>query len=122
MITMIMIQVRMECEVVADTSVSLSVTWKKDNIDLGTGDSGERITVDRDQTQSSIFMGTGKYTTTLVIKMVNFEDEGQHLNLVRILSQVGLRVMSLKKAAFWLESINIHEFLCKNDWNSALGF
>ena len=51
----------MECEVVADTSVSLSVTWKKDNVDLG-GDSGERITVDANN--------------TLVIRMVNFQDEG----------------------------------------------
>ena len=55
-------QVRMECEVVADTSVSLSVTWKKDNVDLG-GDSRERITVDANN--------------TLVIRMVNFQDEGE---------------------------------------------
>ena len=67
----------MECEVVADTSVSLSVTWKKDNEDLGSGASGQRITVDTDSAQSSIFQGTGKYTTTLVIRMVSTEDEGQ---------------------------------------------
>ena len=68
----------MECEVVADTSVSLSVTWKKDNEDLGSGASGERITVDTDSAQSSILQGTGKYTTTLVIRMVSIQDEGQH--------------------------------------------
>ena len=64
---------------VADTSVSLSVTWKKDNEDLGSGASGQRITVDTDNAQSSIFQGTGKYTTTLVIRMVSSEDEGQFL-------------------------------------------
>ena len=69
-------QVRMECEVVADTSVSLRVTWKKDNEDLGSGASGERITVDSDSAQSSILQGTGKYTTTLVIRMVSIQDEG----------------------------------------------
>ena len=67
----------MGCEVVADTSVSLSVSWKQHNADLGSGASGERITVDTDSAQSSILQGTGKYTTTLVIRMVSAQDEGQ---------------------------------------------
>ena len=65
----------------ADTSVSLSVTWKKDNGDLGSGasgESGERITVtEGDTAQSSIHRGTGTYRTTLTIRMVSVQDEGQ---------------------------------------------
>ena len=74
----------MECEVVADTSVSLSVTWKKDNEDLGSGASGERITVtEEDTAQSSIHRGTGTYRTTLTIRMVSVQDEGQLSTLDR---------------------------------------
>ena len=60
----------MKCDVVADNRTSLSVTWKKDNEDL---DIGGRITVEK---LADTFQGLQKYKTTLVIRMVNIQDEG----------------------------------------------
>ena len=61
---------RLKCDVVADNRTSLSVTWKKDNEDL---DIGGRITVEK---LADTFQGLQKYKTTLVIRMVNIQDEG----------------------------------------------
>ena len=60
----------MKCDVVADNRTSLSVTWKKDNEDL---DIGGRITVEK---IADTFQGLQKHKNTLVIRMVNFHDEG----------------------------------------------
>ena len=59
----------MECDVVADTRTNFSITWLKDNEVL----SKERITVERGADTSQGFV---KYKNNVVIRMVNFQDEG----------------------------------------------
>ena len=61
----------MECDVVADTRTNLSITWLKDNEALSY--IGERITV---EPVADTSQGLEKYKNTLVIRMVNFQDEG----------------------------------------------
>ena len=59
----------MKCDVVADTRTNFSITWLKDNKVL----SKERITIERGAYTSQGFV---KYKNYIVIRMVNFQDEG----------------------------------------------
>ena len=61
----------MECHVLANARTNFSITWLKDNEALSY--IGERITVEPEAYTSQ---GWKKYINTLVIRMVNFQDEG----------------------------------------------
>ena len=59
--------ISMECGVVADTSLELTVSWKKDNIDLGQPGFLEDERVYQDDNH------------TLYINNLSFDDEGENI-------------------------------------------
>ena len=65
-------QVRMQCVVLADTRTYYTVGWYKDGQSLDQY-IGERINLEE---LADTFQGFQKYINTLVIRMVNIQDEG----------------------------------------------